>query len=70
MEAIVRFVLQTRYLTRQRPTTTSVFRDIKRQCMIRGFSAPSRGTVERRIAKLDAEKTVTARYAKDTARTR
>jgi putative transposase len=70
VEAVVREVLRTRYLTRQRRTVASVYREITRECRVRGLRAPSRGTVLRRIARLDPVKTVTAREGRDAARTR
>ncbi len=53
VEAIVREVLRTRYLTRQRRSVAAVCREITRQCRARGLRVPSRGTVLRRIAQLD-----------------
>jgi putative transposase len=70
VEAVVREVLRTRYLTRQRRTATSVYREITRECRVRGLRVPSRGTVLRRIAMLDPVKTVTAREGRDAARAR
>ena len=70
VEAVVREVLRTRYLTRQRRTVTLVYREITRECRTRGLRVPSRGTVLRRIARLDPVKTVTAREGRDAARTR
>ena len=70
VEAVVREVLRTRYLTRQRRTVASVYREITRECRVRGLRVPSRGTVLRRIAGLDPVKTVTAREGRDAARTR
>jgi putative transposase len=70
VEAVIREVLRTRYLTRQRRTVASVYREITRECRIRGLRAPSRGTVLRRIAMLDPVKTVTAREGRDAARAR
>ena len=58
VEAVVREVLRTRYLTRQRRTVASVYREITRECRVRGLRVPSRGTVLRRIAMLDPVKTV------------
>jgi putative transposase len=68
VEAVVRQVLRTRYLTRQRRTAASVCREITRECKARGLRAPSRGTVLRRIANLDPVKTVSAREGADAAR--
>lgn len=61
VEAIVREILRTRYLTRQHRTVASVCREITRECKARGIRVPSRGTVFRRIAQLDPVKTVSAR---------
>jgi len=68
VEAVIRQVLRTRYLTRQRRTVASVYRDITRECKVRGLRVPSRGTVLRRIARLDPVKTVSAREGRDAAR--
>lgn len=70
VEAVVREILLTRYLTRQRRTAASVYREITRECRVRGLRVPSRGTVLRRIAMLDPVKTVTAREGTDAARAR
>lgn len=70
VEAIMREVLRTRYLTRQRRSVAAVCREIVRQCRVRGLRTPSRGTVLRRIAQLDPVKTTTAREGADAARTR
>lgn len=53
VEAVIRDVLRKQYLTRQRKTAAAVHREIKRVCRGRGLRAPSRGTVVRRIARLD-----------------
>ncbi|MGD0067005.1 MAG: DNA-binding domain-containing protein [Streptosporangiaceae bacterium] len=67
---MIREVLRTRYLTRQRRTVASVCREITRDCRVRGLRVPSRGTVLRRIAMLDPVKTVAAREGGDAARSR
>lgn len=69
VEAVLREVLRTRYLTRQRRSVTAVCREITRECRLRGLRAPSRGTVLRRIALLDPVVTVAAREGEDAART-
>ena len=43
VEAVLREVLRTRYLTRQRRTVASVCREITRECKVRGLRVPSRG---------------------------
>lgn len=68
VEAVVRDVLRTRYLTWQRRPVASVFREITRECRVRGLRAPSRGAVLRRIAKLDPVRAVSAREGRDAAR--
>jgi putative transposase len=68
VEAVVRDVLRTRYLTRQRRPVASVCREITRECRVRGLRAPSRGAVLRRIAKLDPVRAVSAREGRDAAR--
>jgi putative transposase len=70
VEAVVRDVLQTRYLTRQRRTVASVCREITRECKARGLRVPSRGTVLRRITQLDPVKAMSAREGADAARSR
>jgi putative transposase len=68
VEAVVREVLQTRYLTRQRRPVASICREIARECKVRGLRAPSRGTVLRRIALLDPARATSAREGPDAAR--
>lgn len=68
VEAIVRDVLQKRYLTRQRRTVAAIVREIARECRVRGFPVPSRGTVLRRIAQLDPVSSTAAREGQDAAR--
>jgi putative transposase len=69
VEAVLREVLRTRYLTRQRRSVAVVCREVARECRVRGLRAPSRGTVLRRIARLDPVVTVLARQGEDAART-
>ena len=68
VEAVVRDVLRTRYLTRQRRSAASVYREIARECRSRGLRVPSRGTVLRRIARLDPVRQASAREGTDAAR--
>jgi putative transposase len=70
VEAVIREALRKRYLTRQRRPVASICREIARECKVRGLPVPSRGTVLRRIARLDPVKTVTAREGRDAARAR
>jgi putative transposase len=68
VESVVREVLRTRYLTRQRRTAASVYREIARECKARGLRVPSWGTVLRRITMLDPVRTTSAREGQDAAR--
>ncbi|MFW5420955.1 DDE-type integrase/transposase/recombinase [Nocardiopsis sp. CNT-189] len=68
VEAIVQKVLRERYLTRQRRTVAAVHREITRRCRARGLRVPSRGTVLRRIARLDPVSATTARDGSEAAR--
>src|SRR6266851_516932 len=68
VETVVREVLRTRYLTRQRRTVAAVCREVARECRVRGLPVPSRGTVLRRIARLDPVRAVSAREGGDAAR--
>jgi len=68
VEAIVREVLRSRYLTRQRRSVAAVCREIARQCRMRALRAPSQGTVSRRIEMLDPVKSTSAREGGDAAR--
>ncbi len=70
VEAVMRDVVQTRYLSRQRRSVAVVHREITRVCRTRGLRVPSRGTLVRRIAKLDPVAAVTAREGADAARPR
>lgn len=67
-EAIVAEVLRRRYLTRQRRTVAAVHREIARQCRVRGLRVPSRGTVMRRIARLEPVSSAAAREGGEAVR--
>ena len=68
IEALIRDLLPTRYLTRQKRSAAAVHRELARVCRSRGWRVPSRGTLARRIAKLDPVKKVSAREGPDAAR--
>lgn len=68
VESVIREAIQERYLTRQRRSVASVHRSVVRACRLQGLSAPSRGTVERRIAALDPRTAVVARHGAEAAR--
>ncbi|MGY0063751.1 Mu transposase C-terminal domain-containing protein [Streptomyces sp. LZ34] len=68
VEAIVAEVLRRRYLTRQRRSVAAVHREIARQCRLGGLRAPSRGSVVRRIARLEPISSTVAREGSEAAR--
>lgn len=68
VDTVIGDVLRARYLRRQRPSVASVHRSILRACRLRGLPAPSRGTVERRIAALEPRVVAAARGGPDAAR--
>jgi putative transposase len=68
VEAVIREVLRTQYLTRQKKTVAAVHRQIVRDCRARGLAAPSRNAVVRRIAKLDPMEQTRRREGPDAAR--
>lgn len=61
VEAIVAEVLRRRYLTRPRRSVAAVHREIARQCRLGGLRVPSRGSVVRRIARLEPISSTVAR---------
>ncbi|WP_406277094.1 DDE-type integrase/transposase/recombinase [Nocardia sp. NBC_00881] len=70
VETIVRKVLRTRYLTRQRRSVAVICREIDRECKMRGLPPPSRSSVQRRIGRLDPVKAARAREGEASARAR
>jgi transposase InsO family protein len=68
VEAILREVIEARYLNRQRRSVAAVYREVVRRCRAGGLSAPARKTLERRIKALDPAAAATARKGADGAR--
>lgn len=68
VEALIREVLRRQYLTRQKKTVAAVHREIVRVARTRALRAPSRGTVERRIAMVDPVEETRRRQGPDAAR--
>lgn len=64
----MREVLQQRYLSKQRRSVAVVHREVVRRCRARGLRVPSRGTLQRRIAKLDPVMRVSAREGAEATR--
>ncbi|WP_241825679.1 helix-turn-helix domain-containing protein [Micromonospora sp. CB01531] len=70
VEAVIREVLRTRYLSRQLRSMAAVHREVARVCLSRGLPVPSKGALVRRAAKLDPAAAVGARQGPDAARDR
>ena len=68
VEAVIRDLLRTRYLARQKRSVAAVHRELARACRSRGWRVPSRGTLARRIARLDPVRQASAREGPDAAR--
>ena len=68
VEVVIRDLLRTRYLTRQKRSKAAVHRELARVCRSHGWPVPSRGTLERRIARLDPAGQASAREGPDAAR--
>ncbi|WP_052425198.1 DNA-binding domain-containing protein [Streptomyces fulvoviolaceus] len=68
VETIVQEALRTRYLTRQRRSVAAVYKEITRQCRARGLRTPSRGSIQRRIERLDPVASVSGREGREAVR--
>jgi putative transposase len=68
VETVVRELLRTRFLTRQKRSLAAVHRELARICRSRGWRVPSRGTLARRVAMLDPVRAATSRQGPDAAR--
>jgi putative transposase len=68
VEELIRDLLRTQYRTRQRRMTSALYREAVRAYRRRGLPVPSRGTLERRIAKLDPVERAASREGPDAAR--
>src|SRR5260370_23972192 len=51
VEAVIRDLLRTRYLTRQKRSAGAVHRELARACRSRGGPVPARGTLQRRLPR-------------------
>lgn len=68
VETIVQEALRTWYLTRQRRSVAAVYKEVTRQCRARGLRTPSRGSVQRRIERLDPVTSVSGREGREAVR--
>ena len=68
VEALLREVVRSRYLSRQRRSVSAVYGEVARMCRVRGLPVPARNTLVRRIEMLDPLAVASARQGADAAR--
>lgn len=68
VEDIVRETIRKRFLSRQKPSMSAVYREIVRLCARQGLPAPSRNTVIARIKRMDPAQTGRRREGPDGVR--
>lgn len=68
VESVIGDLIRTQFLTRQKRTQAALYREVLRECRSRGLPTPSRGSVTRRIARVDPIVRVTKREGVDAAR--
>lgn len=68
VEQVIRELVRTRYLTRQKRSIASLHREIVRVCAVQGLPAPARNTVETRIARMNPVEVGRRREGPDSVR--
>lgn len=68
VETVIREMVRSVYLRRQRPSLAVVHRDIARACQAKGLTVPARNTVARRISALHPAQVKQSREGTDGAR--
>lgn len=68
VEALLREVIRSRYLSRQRRSVAAVYKEVVRLCRARGLPVPARNTLVRRIAMLDPVAAASAREGAEEVR--
>ena len=69
VEVVVRELIRTYFLTRQKRTQAALYREVLRVCRMKGLRAPSRGSIIRRITRMDPHTVAKRREGSDAART-
>jgi len=69
VEGIIRELIQKQFLNRQKNTLAKLYRNIKKECKIKGLRVPARNTVAHRINKLNPLQVIRSREGLDAART-
>ncbi len=65
VERIIHTLIKKRFLTKQKRSLASLYREIERTCKSQNLSVPARNTVASRIARLDPVKLTRSREGKD-----
>jgi putative transposase len=65
VETVIREVLRSKYVSRQRQSLAAVHREVARRCRAQGLRVPSRGTLTLRAARLDPVATTMTRHGPD-----
>lgn len=68
VEDIIKEAIQKHYLSRQKPSLSSLLREIRRSCRNAGLPVPTLNTVKSRIRDLPTSKVVSARKGPNAAR--
>jgi len=68
VEAIVRELVRTRFLTRQKRSVAAVHREVRQACLAAGLPVPARNTVASRITRLRPVEVARRRGGPDAAR--
>ncbi len=67
-ESVIKHVIETFYLTRQRPNAQAVIRKVHTECLKRNIPLPGKNTIRSRIADIDDRIRIASRYDKKIAR--
>ncbi len=67
-DAMIKKVIDTFYLTHQRPSAQAVIRKVHAECLKRNIPLPSKNTIRNRLASIDNRRKISARHDKQAAR--
>ena len=67
-DSVIQHVIDTFYLTRQRPNAQAVIRKVHAECLKRNIPLPSKNTIRNRLASIDSRTKVSTRHDKQAAR--
>ncbi|MEQ1529672.1 MAG: Mu transposase C-terminal domain-containing protein [Methylococcales bacterium] len=68
VETIIRELIRKQFMKRQKPTMAKLYRDVKKECKVKGLSVPARNSVALRIKQLNPVQVIRAREGVDAAR--